>query len=199
MAKRWTSVEEELLLSLLKLNTIDECSVKLQRTTGALTSRLEKIALEMYKNEKSLEDIQELTKLPIEIIHKISYLYSLPNHNAEWDDSQDEWLRKYIIKYGSKECAAKMGRTECEINTRILSVAIDDLNHKCIEKISKTLSMTSETFLQKIELMKNYVPFNELDKIGNPPYYAVLNGRYKGIYDNIEGLKMATVGLPKEK
>ena len=199
MAKRWTSVEEELLLSLLKLNTIDECSVKLQRTTGALTSRLEKIALEMYKNEKSLEDIQELTKLPIEIIHKISYLYSLPNHNAEWDDSQDDWLRKYIIKYGSKECAAKMGRTECEINTRILSVAIDDLNHKCIEKISKTLSMTSETFLQKIELMKNYVPFNELDKIGNPPYYAVLNGRYKGIYDNIEGLKMATVGFQNAK
>lgn len=192
MAKRWTTAEEEHLLSLLQNSkTLDECGVTLNRSVCALTTRLEKIALDFYKKDKSIEEILQITKLPRENIEKTFYLYNLPNHNAEWDDTQDEWLRKYIGKYGNKECAKKMGRTECEIDARILSLAIDDYPAK--------ISTTIENFVEKITLMKNYIPFDELDKIGEPPYYVVLNGRYKGVYNNIEGSRMSTVGYKNSK
>jgi ATP-dependent DNA helicase PIF1 len=190
MAKRWTPAEEEHLLALLKTNTLEECSLTLQRSACALTARLEKIALEMYKNEKSNDTIREITTLSLETIEKITYLYNLPNHNAEWDDTQDTWLRKYITKYGPKECAAKMGRTECEIENRSMSLTIEDYNNN---------KPVSDTILEKIKLMKNYILFDELDKIGGPPYYVVLSGRHVGVYNNIEGSQMSTIGFENAK
>jgi hypothetical protein len=192
MGKRWTIAEEELLLSLLQNSTtLDDCGVTLNRSVCALTTRLEKIALDLYKTDKSLAHIQTITKLPIEHIEKITYLYNLPNHNAEWDDKQDNWLRKYIGKYGSNDCANKMGRTESEIDARILSLAIDDYPAK--------ISTTIENFEEKIALMKNYIPFDELDKIGEPPYYVVLTGRHNGVYNTVEGSRMSTVGYKNAK
>jgi ATP-dependent DNA helicase PIF1 len=192
MGKRWTIAEEEHLLSLLQNSkTLDDCGVTLNRSVCALTARLEKIALDLYKTDKSLAHIQMITKLPIEHIEKITYLYNLPNHNAEWDDKQDNWLRKYIGKYGSNDCANKMGRTESEIDARILSLAIDDYPAK--------ISTTIENFEEKIALMKNYIPFDELDKIGEPPYYVVLTGRHKGVYNTVEGSRMSTVGYKNAK
>lgn len=192
MAKRWAAAEEELLLTLLQESKpLEECSTTLNRSVCALNIRLEKIAIDLYKNDKSITDIHTITKLPIETIEKIVSLHNLPNHNAEWDDTQDEWLRKYIGMYGSNECAKKMGRTETEIDTRILSLAIDDYPDK--------ISTTIENFLEKIAGMENYNKFDELDKIGEPPYYVVLNGRRKGIYKSIENSRMSTVGFKNAK
>ena len=196
MAKRWTTDEEEHLLTLLQTNTLAECSAVLQRTASALSCRLEKIALEMYKTEKSIESIHKITKLSIENIQKIIYIQNLPNHNAEWDSSQEEWLKKYILKYDAKECAAKMGRTESEIETRLLSLAIDEF-----EKTQTIPVYSCEKFMEKIVIMRNdFVQFEEMEqKIKNPPYYVVLNGRYTGIYNTSEGARMSTVGFPDAK
>jgi ribosomal protein L7Ae-like RNA K-turn-binding protein len=196
MAKRWTTDEEEHLLALLKTNnSLAECSATLQRTASALSSRLEKIALEMYNTDKSIERIHEITKLSVENIQKLIYLQNLPNHNAEWDSSQEVWLKKYILKYGAKECAAKMGRTENEINTRLLSLAIDEF-----EKTETIPVYSVEKFIEKITLMRNdFVLFEDMEKLKNPPYYVVLNGRYKGIYNTLEGARMSTVGFPDAK
>lgn len=197
MGKRWTVTEEELLLTLLKTNTLEECSITLERTSSALYCRLEKIALDMYKNEKSIESIQESTKLNIDTINKIIYLHELPNHNAEWDNSQDKWLKKYILKYGAKECAVKMGRTESEIETRLLSIALDDYDKT--KAVPSYITMSVEKFMEKITLQQDYVTFQELDKIKLPPFYVVLNGRYKGVYNTIEGARMSTIGFINAK
>ena len=162
MAKRWTTDEEEHLLALLQTNnSLAECSATLQRTASALSSRLEKIALEMYNTDKSIERIHEITKLSVENIQKLIYLQNLPNHNAEWDSSQEVWLKKYILKYGAKECAAKMGRTENEINTRLLSLAIDEF-----EKTETIPVYSVEKFIEKITLMRNdFVQFEDMEKL----------------------------------
>lgn len=197
MAKRWTLDEEELLLTLVKTTTLQECGVTLQRTPSALASRLEKIALEMYKNEKPIEDIHAATTLPIENIQKIIHLHQLPNYNADWDISQDTWLQKYILKYGAKDCAAKMGRTESEVENRVLAIALDDYDKTKLVPVY--ITMTAEKFIEKITLQQDYVIFTDLEKIKLPPYYVVLNGRYKGIYNTVEGARMSTIGFPDAK
>lgn len=192
MTRRWTPMEEEFLLSFLENSkSFEECSVTLKRTPCAVIARLEKIAIELYKKNTSIQYIKTITRLPIENIEKVIYIYNLQNHNAEWDDAQDKWLRKYAGKYGNTECAKKMGRTEREIDARLLSLAIDDYPN--------VISITIENFDEKIALMGNFVHFDDLDNIGEPPYYVVLNGRNKGVYKTIEGSRMSTVGYKNAK
>lgn len=197
--KRWSSDEEKLLLSLVKSRTHDECAKELERTTYAVFCRLEKIALAMYVEGKPIDEIHTDTMLPIANIQKLAHLHDLPNHKADWDPSQDVWLRKYVGKLGVAACASKMGRADSEIETRRTALAIDEVLSAQIpiKKVTKTFGLQRETFEAHLTLMEDCVP---LDKVGgDPPYYVVLNGRRTGVYAEAEGFRMATIGFENAK
>ena len=183
MAKRWSHDEEQHLLSLLKSkNTINDCSSILKRTPSAITSRLQKIAIELFKTVP-IDVIHTITTLPIDILQIIT----LPNHNAEWDLHQDEWLQKYHKIYGTTECAAKMGRSVSEIERRLFYFEIEDyIKGKPVSN-------------DKIECIEEYIALNDYDKLIEPPFYVVLNGRRKGIYQSKEGFQIATIGFKNAK
>lgn len=184
VGKRWTPDQEAELLLNVKTLTIEECANHFKRTEGAIISRLKKIALEMHKDGATIQEINNKTTLSEEVISNIIYIDQLPNHNAEWDEAQDKWLKKYIKKLGVKQCADKMGRLESEIERRLLCFVLDD-------------NMSPPEDLN-VESMKNFKPFDELESL-EPPYYIVLNGRCKGIYSDSVGFQMATVGYPNAK
>ena len=199
VGKSWTSDSEQLLLALIKTNDVAVCAQKLKRTDGAVIARLKKIALEMHKDGKSLADIVAETMIPTDTLENMIYLFELPNYNAPWDSEQDAWLKKYIKKLGANECASKMGRALSEINKRVLVIAIEDASNNIpIEKVCNNLRLSVEDLQRKLNAMKNFVSLEQLETV-EPPYYVVLNGRFNGIYSDIEGLDMATVGVENTK
>lgn len=197
VGKPWTSEQEQELLNKVKILSINDCAVVFGRTEGALNSRLSKIALEMYKNGSSVEEICNATTLSTELVKRNIYIDGLPNYKAEWDEHQDIWLKKYIQKFGIDKCACKMGRLDSEIKDRLLCIAINDTsNGFSIEDVCSRLCLSIEHVEKSIQIMNDYIPFSELDKIQyEPPYYAVLNGRNKGVYKYMNGVHMAVLGI----
>lgn len=66
MGSKWTDTEERKLLdSMRKGIAIEDIAKKHGRTSGAITVRLEVIAMRMYEEDRyDIEHIEELTKLP---------------------------------------------------------------------------------------------------------------------------------------
>ena len=66
MGSKWTDTEERKLLdSMRKGIAIEDIAKKHGRTSGAITVRLEVIAIRMYEEDRyEIEHIEELTKLP---------------------------------------------------------------------------------------------------------------------------------------
>ena len=66
MGSKWTDAEERKLLdSMRKGIAIEDIAKKHGRTSGAITVRLEVIAMRMYEEDRyDIEHIEELTKLP---------------------------------------------------------------------------------------------------------------------------------------
>ena len=66
MGSKWTDAEERKLLdSMRKGIAIEDIAKKHGRTSGAITVRLEVIAIRMYEEDRyDIEHIEELTKLP---------------------------------------------------------------------------------------------------------------------------------------
>ena len=64
IGEAWTNDEEmKILSSLANSKTIEEISNEIQRTSGAIRSRLKHISLEMHKNGVKHEDITRLTSI----------------------------------------------------------------------------------------------------------------------------------------
>jgi ATP-dependent DNA helicase PIF1 len=179
MAKRWTLEEETHLLELLSnQSSINDCASLLKRTEGAITARLQKIALDLIDKNLPIEDIHKRTTVPIDILKN----FTLPNYNAEWDKAQDDWLKKYLPKLGTVECASRMGRSVPEIERRQLYYTID----------------TDDAIK---EIMNDCIPLTDYMNVveDNTHYYVVLNGRCKGIYKSFEGAKYSTINFKNAK
>lgn len=72
MGQKWNNEEESMLLEEINNNTdIEIIAQKHGRTIGGITSRLRKIAYEMYLNNISIEEIIKLTKLEHNCIEQI--------------------------------------------------------------------------------------------------------------------------------
>lgn len=64
MNKKWSDIEEKLLVELLKQNkTIKEIAKEHGRTEGAIKARQQLIAMELYNNNNTIEEIMNITKL----------------------------------------------------------------------------------------------------------------------------------------
>jgi ATP-dependent DNA helicase PIF1 len=201
--KTWTTESEQLLLILAKTHPLSVCAENLKRTESALVSRLKHIALMMHKNDqKSIDEICETTTLSSDVVSDLIYIDELPNHNAEWDESQDKWVQKYVRKIGVVECAAKMGRSPAEIEKRQIVLAFKAIDRDVpIEKTCKDLMINIDDFKDKYERMQKYMPFDMLDEVVDqePPYYIILNGRRNGLYTDVEGFNMSKIGFDNAK
>jgi hypothetical protein len=194
--KPWTTELETLLLDSLKTESITECAIKLKRKLSAVESRLHKIAIELHKKGISKLEIENITKLSHTVINHIIYVHTLPNHNAEWDDSQDNWISNYMKKYGLSKCASLMGRTENEVHNRLLYIGLTEYyKNKSIKDICTKLSLSEEDFTKKILGLNDYVKFDNLEYLENPPYYVVINEMQSGVFSKYDTFRFITNGI----
>jgi ATP-dependent DNA helicase PIF1 len=195
----WTPEQEEWLLHVIQKRDISYCSEKMGRTEGAIRSRLRKIATELLKIGKLAEEIHDITKLPMDDIQYIIYTQGLANYCQPWDEKQDIWLRKYAKKLGINECATKMERTSKEVENRLNTFALDDINKGLsTETVCSSLGLDIETFTKNLQQqhIKTWTSLEDIDKLENPPYYVVVKGRNTGIYSSWEACKTSTMGIP---
>ena len=70
----WSQEQEDWLLNTIQKHDVKYCSQKLERTEGAIISRLKKIALELYKSGNSIKKVQIMTNLPLDDIMNIIHI-----------------------------------------------------------------------------------------------------------------------------
>jgi len=193
----WSKEQEDWLLNTIQKHDVKYCSQKLERTEGAVISRLKKIALELYKSGNSIKKVQIMTKLRLDDIMYIIHTDSLANYGEPWDEKQDEWLRKYVKKLGITECAVKMERTTKEVENRLYILALEDINKNISpELVCSSLALDTEPYKTKFNQLKTGIALEDVDKLENPPpYYVVLKGRNTGIYSSWEACKISTMGV----
>ena len=194
--KPWTAQSEAFLLESLKTESIIECASKLKRKVSAVESRLQKIAIELDEKGVSEAEIERITKLSSNVIKKLIYVKGLSNHYAEWDDLQEKWLIKQIKKHGLSKCASLMGRTDAEVHNRLLYIGLNEFDkNKSIPDICTRLCLSEDDFTKKVAGMDEYVKFDDLTKLGNPPYHAVINERRTGVFSNYDVVKFIMNGV----
>jgi hypothetical protein len=69
-----------------------------------------------------------------------------------------------------------MGRTPEEIGTRLFTLGYDDATRDIdVVEICAALTLCEHTFRNDLELIKNYVSFDALDTLSEPPYSSYMS------------------------
>lgn len=195
--KRWSKKEEEWLLEAIQTHPVDHCAGELQRTPGAVYSRLQKVAKDLHQAGKTAEEIQQVTKISPEEVAHLVHVASLANYGASWDDEQDTWLQTYVKKLGIEKCAEKMERTPKELTNRLFHLAIEGLQKgTTVEQVANEFHTPVEVLEKKLEEVETGKRLDQIEELGEyGPYYVVLVGRRPGIYATWDACRTATIGM----
>lgn len=199
--KPWSYELDTWLLETIQKKDIAYCANALERTEGAIISRLRKMAEEMFKQGETLEKIHQTTKLPMGDIEYLAHVSTLTNRGEPWDEDQDQWLQKAVKKLGVEECARQMERTTKEVENRVELLMMKALEKGTpIENVCGTYGVDLEVFTVKLQQLQNKVELCDVDTVTHsPPYYVVLRGRSTGIYSSWEACKTAIQGTSSAK
>jgi hypothetical protein len=128
MGSKWTEIEErELLENIRNHLDIEEIAKKHSRTRGAITARLEVIAVRMYEDDKyDAEYIEEVTRMNIRSIQ-------------EAIDKKDKYKSKYDTKhkYPHQNTDTEIANLKKEVME--LKAMLKDLKRDDIDELKKQI------------------------------------------------------------
>lgn len=190
---KWSDEQDIWLLNAIIKNSIEMCAERMGRTQGSITSRLFKMAYEMYQKGESVDSIK--CKFPPlnKQIEQYIREQELPNYHAEWDQSQDEWITKYVKQKGVSFCADKMGRCTKEISNRINYLIMIDINNgMSVQELYHKFGVNEHEISKMANAKNNVVPLMDADSLNEQgPYYVVLKGHYPGIFTTWEECRIS--------
>jgi hypothetical protein len=89
IGKYWSKSDENKLLSMIKNNSIEDIARFFLRTEGGIISRIRLIALSLIKTGKNIEEVSDITNLPVCDI--LSYIEKEDNKNKnKQNDKQND-------------------------------------------------------------------------------------------------------------
>lgn len=190
---RWSDEQDIWLLNAITKNSIEMCAERMGRTQGSITSRLFKMAYEMYQKGESIDSIKcKFPPLDKQIEQYIQE-QGLPNYHAEWDEAQDEWITKYVKQKGVSFCANKMGRSTREVTNRINYLIMIDINNgMSVKEVYHKFGVNEDEISKMVNAKNNVVPLVDADSLNEKgPYYVVLKGHYPGIFTTWEECRIS--------
>lgn len=139
MGSKWTQIEEsELLANIQKQLDIEEVAKIHSRTRGAITARLEVIAMRMYEeNQYDIEHIEEVTKM-----NAISIQEAIDKKNKN----------KYETKYPHSYTDTDIANLKKEIIE--LKAIIKDLKRDDIDDLKKQIQNMLDIHNMKNDIME---------------------------------------------